>query len=43
MFDLASATGAAERDFGAIIDQLDGWTACPMTAGTRLCAAWDGG
>lgn len=39
MFDLASATGAAERDFGAIIDQLDGLSDDYWNAPVR-CVRW---
>jgi len=39
MFDLATATEAAERDFGAIIDQLDGLSDAQWNAPVR-CAGW---
>lgn len=39
MFDLASATGAVERDFGAIIDQLDGLSDDYWNAPVR-CVGW---
>ena len=39
MFDLASATGAAERDLGAIIDQLDGLSDDYWNAPVR-CVGW---
>ncbi len=39
MFDLASATEAAERDFGAVIDQLDGLSDDSWNAPVR-CVGW---
>jgi len=39
MFDLAEATAAAERDFGAIVDRLDGLADSDWQAPVR-CAGW---
>jgi len=39
MFDLTSGTGAAERDFGVIIDQLDGLSDDGWNAPVR-CVGW---